>query len=54
MTRNISKTLGLAPQTLLNERQQIKAGIFPTIDKMIERLQLAGYHIIQEMEWKMP
>lgn len=54
MTRNISKVLGLAAQTILNERQRVKAGIYPSIDVMISRLSKAGYVIVQEMEWKMP
>lgn len=54
MTRNISTKLGLSQQTVLNERQRVKAGIYPSIDTMIERLNKAGYSIIQEMEWKIP
>lgn len=54
MTRNINKVLGLSQQTVLNERQRVKAGVFPSIDTMIARLNSAGYTIIQEMEWKTP
>jgi len=51
-TRGIYKQLNLAQYTVMRIRLDLKKGALSmSLDRKIELLKLAGWHIAQEMKW---